>query len=151
MVYTVKYYSWRLLPFMRSWFTPFGVLYLNRQVNTPVLTSGLYYYVNITSVSLFLQVSRAAVEGYTGEGEPPCSCIVVTPKEQPNNNLYLDVQFHNGTILSSTTKIKIFRMTEQSIKNRLLGPSQGNLMHQNRSFHRYRYPYIYTCKLPCTR
>ena len=75
-------------------------------------------------------MSRAAVEWYTGEGEPPCTYIVVIPKEQINNNLNLDVQLHNGTVLSSTNKIKILRVTEQNLKYRLSAPSQGNLMHQ---------------------
>ena len=71
------------------------------------------------------------MEGYTGEGEPPCSCIVVTPKEQlqAKHNLNLDVQFYSGTVLSSTNKIKIFRVTEQSLIDRFSSPSQGNLMH----------------------
>ena len=75
-------------------------------------------------------MSRAAVEWYTGEGEPPCTYIVVIPKGQINNNLSLDVQLHNGTALFSSNKIKIFRVAEQSLNHRLSGPSQGNLMHQ---------------------
>ena len=75
-------------------------------------------------------MSRAAVEGYTGEGEPPCTYIVVIPKGQINNYLNLDVQFLNGTVLSSTNKIKILRVTEQGLNRRLSAPSQGNLMHQ---------------------
>ena len=70
------------------------------------------------------------MDGYTGEGEPPCSCIIVTAKEQTNDSLNLDVQFLNGTVLSSSNKIKIFRVAEQSLNHRLSAPSQGNLMQQ---------------------
>ena len=100
------------------------------------------------------------MERYTGEGEPPCSCIVVTlkeqlqskeqakeqaneqvkeqaneqvkeqAKEQAKDNLNFGVQFHNGTVLSSTNKIKILRVTEQNLNYRLSTPSQGNLLHQ---------------------
>ena len=93
------------------------------------------------------------MEGYTGEGEPPCSCIVVTlkeqlqarepakeqakepakelAKEQAKDNLNFGVQFHNGTVLSKTNKIKILRVTERNLTYRPSAPSQGtcNLMH----------------------
>ena len=75
-------------------------------------------------------MSRAAVEWYAGEGEPPCTYIVVIPKEWTNNNFNLDVQFLSGTVLSSTNKIRIFRVAEQNLNDRLSAPSQGNLMHQ---------------------
>ena len=70
------------------------------------------------------------MEGYTGVDEPPCSCIVVTLKEQAKDDLNLGVQFHNGTVLSSSNKIRILRVTEQNLNHRLSVPSQGNLMRQ---------------------
>ena len=67
------------------------------------------------------------MERYTGEGEPPCTCIVVTPKKKAKHNLNLSVQFHNGTVPSRTNKLKILRVTEQSLNFRLPRPalSQG--------------------------
>ena len=87
-------------------------------------------------------MSRAAVDGYTGEGEPPCSCIIMTPKEQTKNSLNFGVQLHNGVVLSSSNRIKILRVTEQSLHHRFSSSSQGNLMFliMYKSFHRYRIP-----------
>ena len=94
--------------------------------------------------SIYNQVSRAAVEGYTGEGEPPCSCIIVTAKEQTmaKDSLNFGVQLHNGIVLSSNNMIKILKVTEQNLHHRLSSSNQGNLMFliMYKSFHRYRIP-----------
>ena len=77
-----------------------------------------------TSLNLFLQVSRAAVEGYTGESEPPFTCIVMTPKDTIYSNLHFNVTL-NGT-QSSNGRIKIRRLMERNLKDRLSTPrSQG--------------------------
>ena len=66
------------------------------------------------------------MEGYAGEGEPPCTCMVVTPKDTTYSNLNFNVTL-NG-IQSSDERIKIRRTTEQSLKDRLSTPrSQGQL------------------------
>lgn len=72
---------------------------------------------------------RAAVDGYTGEGEPPCSCIVVTPKNEATSDLYCKPDFKvviNG-IQSTKTFIIVRRLTEAILKDRLFVSRQGDL------------------------
>ena len=53
------------------------------------------------------QVSRAAVEGYTGEGEPPCVVMTLRADETISCNVYFNVTLIGAQPLKTSVTISV--------------------------------------------
>ena len=76
----------------------------------------MYNTFTFTFTHLWLQVSRAAVEGYTGEGEPPC--IVMTLRAVSGKTIPPDLSL----------RVTLTGAREQSKELEIHRPAEGNVI-----------------------